>query len=81
MSAGTPPIWRKYEPNDPGPMECIRQALEDDLSNLQGPWSPYVLELKKGEVDADIADTVQMIKKGLQTDLATNASHDLFLSC
>ena len=34
MSARTPPDWRKYEPNDPGPEECIRQVIEDDLNNL-----------------------------------------------
>ena len=63
MSAGTPPDWRKYEPNDPDPVECIRQALKNDLSNLQGPWSPYILELEEGEMDYDTINTVQMIKE------------------
>ena len=78
MSAGTPPDWRKYEPNDLGPAECIRQALEDDLSNLQGPWSPYVLDLEEGEIDDDTANTVQMIERGLEADLAADASQSLF---
>ena len=78
MSAGTPPDWRKNEPNDPSPVECIRQALEDDLSNLRGPWSPYVLELEEGEMDDDTINTVQMIKRGLETDLATDVSQSLF---
>ena len=37
-----PPDWRKYEPNSCDPDEYIRGALVDDLSNLTGPWSPYV---------------------------------------
>ena len=32
----------------------------------------------EGEVVADIADIVQMIEKGLETDQANNASQDLF---
>ena len=77
MSARTPSDWRKYEPNDPCPVECIRQALKDDLSNLQGPWSPYILELEECEMDDDTINTVQMIEKGLKTDLAADASQSL----
>ena len=77
MLTGTPLDWRKYEPNDPGPVECIRKALEDDLSNLQGPWSPYVLELKEGKMDDDMINIVQMIKRGLETDLTTDVSQSL----
>jgi len=58
MSVNTQLDWRKYEPNDPGHEKCIRQALEDDLSNLQGPWSPYALEFKEGEVGAGMTRIV-----------------------
>ena len=51
--------------------------MEDDLSNLQGPWSPYVLELEEGEMDDDTINIVQMIKRGLKTNLAANALQSL----
>ncbi|XP_052208684.1 uncharacterized protein LOC127812304 isoform X1 [Diospyros lotus] len=77
MTTVPPQDWRKYEPNDLGPDESVRRALEDDLSNLLGPWSPFVSDLEEGEahacsaaVDAipTLADTIHFIEQGLDKD-------------
>jgi len=61
-----PPDWRKYEPNSCDPDEYIRGALVDDLSNLTGPWSPYVPDPVDDQEDTSgIIEALQTIRDGL----------------
>ena len=57
-----PPDWRKYEPNSCDPDEYIGGALADDLTNLSGPWSPYVPD---PEDTSGIIEALQTIRHGL----------------
>jgi len=54
--------WRRYEPNSCNPNEYIRGALMDDLTNLSGPWSPYVPD---PEDTSGIIKALQTIRHGL----------------
>ena len=54
--------WRRYEPNSCDPDEYIRVALADDLTNLSGPWSPYVPD---PEDTFRIIEALQTIRHGL----------------
>ena len=55
----------------------MRQALEDDLSNLLDPWSPYAPDFEDGEVGSSMTRTIQLIERSLEMDLAADASQSL----
>ena len=63
------------------------RALKDDLSNLLGPWSPYVSDpeedeflmcLPNAEVFADIAHNIYLIEQGLGLDVIWQALQGWF---
>ena len=58
--------------------QCIKKALQDNLSNLLGPWDPYIPDAEEGEGALEITDTLQLIERGLEEDRHASASQASF---